>query len=114
MSASSMSGQAHVISVVIAEFRELHQELRLELANRDDESLNWIPCSGANSAATIVTHTLGSEAETLRAVARYLQAAIETASSRWAVRAKRTYSIRFAVPISFLTTWYRHSLTIEP
>jgi hypothetical protein len=69
MSASSMSNQAHPVSVVIAQFGELHDELRLEVANRDDESLNWTPCPGANSVATIVTHTLGSEAETLRAVA---------------------------------------------
>jgi hypothetical protein len=69
MSTSSISDRAHPIPVVIAQFQELHNELRLEVANRDDESLNWIPCSGANSVATIVTHTLGSEAETLRVVA---------------------------------------------
>jgi hypothetical protein len=64
-----MSDQANPIPVVIAQFQELHNELRLEVTNRDDESLNWIPCSGANSVATIVTHTLGSEVETVRAVA---------------------------------------------
>ena len=69
MSTSSMSDQAHLVSVVIAQFQELHNELRLEIAKRDDESLNWFPCSGANSVATIVTHTLGSAAETLQAVA---------------------------------------------
>jgi hypothetical protein len=69
LSVSSMSNNAHPISVVIAQFQELHSELLLEVANRDDESLNWAPCPGANSVATIVTHTLGSEAETLRAVA---------------------------------------------
>jgi len=69
MSASSMSNQAHPIWVVIAHFQELHSELLLEVANRDEESLNWAPCPGANSVATIVTHTLGSEGETLRAVA---------------------------------------------
>ena len=69
MSASSMSNRADPVSVVIAQLQELHSELRLEVANRDDKSLNWTPCPGANSVATIVTHTLGSEAETLRAVA---------------------------------------------
>jgi hypothetical protein len=69
MSDSSVSNQADPISVVIAKFRELHSELRLEVADRDDKSLNWTPCPGANSVATIVTHTLGSEAETLRGVA---------------------------------------------
>jgi hypothetical protein len=57
------------LSVVIAQFGQLHTELRQEVAHRSDASLNWIPCAGANSVATIVTHTLGSEAETLRAVA---------------------------------------------
>jgi hypothetical protein len=69
MSASSTSNQVDPISVVITQFQALHSELRLEVVNRDDESLNWTPCPGANSVATIVTHTLGSEAETLRAVA---------------------------------------------
>ena len=69
MSASSLSSNADPISVVIAQFQQLHSELLLEVANRDDESLNWTPCAGANSVATIVTHTLGSAAETLRAVA---------------------------------------------
>ena len=69
MSASSMSNQVDPISLVITQFQALHSELRLEVLNRDDESLNWTPCPGANSVAAIVTHTLGSEAETLRAVA---------------------------------------------
>jgi hypothetical protein len=64
-----MSNQADPILVIIAQFQKLHSELRLEVANRNDESLNWSPCPGANSVATIVTHTLGSEEETLRAVA---------------------------------------------
>jgi hypothetical protein len=35
----------------------------------DEDALNWIPVPGANSIATIVTHLVGSEAETLRSVA---------------------------------------------
>ena len=66
MSASSMSNQADPISVVIAQLQELHSELRLEVANRDDKSLNWTPCPGANSVATIVTHTLGCREEAKR------------------------------------------------
>ncbi len=54
---------ARPVSVVIAQFQGLHSEMRLEVTNRNDASLNWTPCSGANSVATIVTHTLGSEAE---------------------------------------------------
>jgi hypothetical protein len=62
------SGTTNPASVVIAQFRQLHQELRREIS-RGGDSLNWAPCPGANSVATIVTHTLGSEAESLCAVA---------------------------------------------
>ena len=61
--------QGAAISVVLAQFRHLHDELRREVVHRSEASLNWVPCAGANSVATIITHTLGSEAETLRAVA---------------------------------------------
>lgn len=50
-------------------FRQVHDQLRLELAGLDDHALNWIPIPDANSIATIVTHIVGSEAETLRCVA---------------------------------------------
>jgi hypothetical protein len=64
----SASAQADSISVVVALFRQLHVELRAEIENRSDGALNWVPCPGANSIATIITHTLGSEAEALKAV----------------------------------------------
>jgi Protein of unknown function (DUF1572) len=57
------------ISVVLTQFRQLHDEIRREVTHRTQTSLNLVPCAGANSVATIITHTLGSEAETLRAVA---------------------------------------------
>jgi hypothetical protein len=69
MSTDPAAEQDSPMSVVIAQFRQLHDELRREVARCSEESLNWVPCAGANSVATIVTHTLGSEAETLRAVA---------------------------------------------
>jgi hypothetical protein len=50
-------------------FRQLHQELRDALTDLDDAGLNFVPCDGANSIATIVTHLVGSEAETVRCVA---------------------------------------------
>jgi hypothetical protein len=50
-------------------FRQLHRQLRVELDGLDEDALNWIPVPGANSIATIVTHLVGSEAETLRSVA---------------------------------------------
>jgi hypothetical protein len=60
---------ATVPSTVAALFRQVHAQLRTELYELDDNVLNWIPTSGANSIATILTHIVGSEAETLRSVA---------------------------------------------
>ena len=54
---------------VLALFHQLHQQLRDELTGFDDDAINWVPAPGANSIATIVTHLIGSEAETLRSVA---------------------------------------------
>jgi hypothetical protein len=48
---------------------QVHQQLRDELNGLDDDALNWVPMPGTNSIATIVTHLVGSEAETLRCVA---------------------------------------------
>ena len=56
-------------TVVTALFHQLHGELRALIVECDHETLNFVPCQGANSIATIVTHLLGSEAETLRTVA---------------------------------------------
>jgi hypothetical protein len=54
---------------LLALFRQLHQDLRGELAGLDDEALNWVPVPGANSIGTIVTHLVGSEAEAVFSVA---------------------------------------------
>jgi hypothetical protein len=35
----------------------------------DLDTLNWVPVEGANSIATIITHLVGSESETLRCMA---------------------------------------------
>jgi Protein of unknown function (DUF1572) len=56
-------------SILIALFSQVHQQLRDELDGLGDDAINWVPTSGANSIATIVTHLVGSEAETLRCVA---------------------------------------------
>jgi hypothetical protein len=69
MPTPSIPGTTNAVSVVVALLRQLHQELRLEITRCGDGSLNWVPCQGANSIATVVTHSLASEAETLRAVA---------------------------------------------
>ena len=58
-----------VLFTVLVLFRQVHQQLRDELDGLDDDALNWIPAPGANSIATIITHLVGSEAETLRCVA---------------------------------------------
>ncbi len=50
-------------------FRQLHGQLRDEIDGLSPETLAWVPCEGANSIATLVVHILGSEAETLKAVA---------------------------------------------
>lgn len=57
------------VSILLSLFRELHQQLRDELDDLADGDLNWVPVPEANSIATIVTHLVGSEAETLRSVA---------------------------------------------
>src|SRR4029079_3137472 len=51
------------------EFRVVHQGFREEVAGLDAGALNWRPHPEANSIAILVTHTLGSEKEMLRAVA---------------------------------------------
>lgn len=63
------SGSSDVASSILLLFRQVHDQLRDELQGLDDGALNWIPTPGANSIATIVTHLVGSEAETLRCVA---------------------------------------------
>ena len=56
-------------NAVLTLFRQVHDQLRHEVTGLDAGALNWVPVRDANSIATIVTHVLGSEAETLRCVA---------------------------------------------
>lgn len=56
-------------AALTALFRQVHEQLRQELDGLDDDALNWIPTTDANSIATIIIHIVGSEAETLRCVA---------------------------------------------
>ncbi len=58
-----------VIATLLRLFRHLHNQVRAELFDLDTEGLNWIPVTGANTIAVIVSHLVGSEAETLRCVA---------------------------------------------
>ncbi len=63
------SGRTDTASIVLVLFLQLHDQVRAEIADLDDAAINWVPTPGANSIATIVTHLVGSETETLRCVA---------------------------------------------
>ena len=58
-----------VAPTVLRLFRQIHDQVREEIKGLDDGGLNWVPTHGANSVATIVTHMVGSEAETLHCLA---------------------------------------------
>jgi hypothetical protein len=58
-----------VASTVLALFGQLHDQIRHAIAGLDDVAVNWAPGAETNSIATIVTHVVGSEAETIRTVA---------------------------------------------
>jgi hypothetical protein len=62
-------GRSDVGSTVLALFAQVHDQVRMEIEDLDDDGLNWSPDADSNSIATIVTHLVGSEAETLRCVA---------------------------------------------
>jgi hypothetical protein len=49
-------------------FREVHETLRTQVRGLDHGTLNWRPLPKANSIAVLVTHTLGSQREMIRAV----------------------------------------------
>ncbi len=55
-------------STVLILFRQVHDQIREEIEGLDEAGLNWAPGPGTNSVATIVTHVIGSEAETIRSV----------------------------------------------
>lgn len=62
-------GGPGVVFAITTLFRQVHDQLRTELGGLDDTPINYVPTPGANSIAIIVTHLIGSEAETLRCVA---------------------------------------------
>lgn len=49
-------------------FHELHDKFREQVRGLDHGTLNWRPLPKANSIAVLVTHSLGSEREMIRAV----------------------------------------------
>ncbi len=62
-------GSLSVASAVLTLFGQVHDQIRAEIEGLDEIGLNWVPGRGANSVAVIITHIVGSEAETLRTVA---------------------------------------------
>lgn len=50
-----------VASTIVDAYRQLHRDLREEIAGLDEAALNWVPGPETNSIATLVTHLLGSE-----------------------------------------------------
>jgi hypothetical protein len=57
-----------VVSTVAALYGMVHDKLRDVIEGLDDEALNWSPGPEMNSIAVLVTHTLGSELDTLHRV----------------------------------------------
>ncbi len=55
--------------MVLALLHQVHDQLRDELDGLEVDALNWVPTRGANSISTVITHLVGSEAETLLCVA---------------------------------------------
>jgi uncharacterized protein DUF1572 len=62
-------GRAHPLAAADALFRQLHSQIRSEIAGLTNETLHWTPAQGANSIATLVVHVVGSEVETMQAIA---------------------------------------------
>lgn len=52
-----------VVSTIAERYREVHQQLRQEIGALDAAALLWTPGPETNSAAVLIVHTLGSEAE---------------------------------------------------
>jgi hypothetical protein len=61
-------GASEVASTIVFLFRQVHDQIREEIEDIDEAGLNWTPGPATNSVATIITHVVGSEAETIRSV----------------------------------------------
>lgn len=62
-------GRAHPLAATTALFRQLHGLIRSEVTSVSPTLLHWTPAPGANSIATLVVHLVGSERETMCAIA---------------------------------------------
>lgn len=61
-------GARTVAKTVAALYHEVHDKMRDQVRGMDHGTLNWSPLPKANSIAVLVTHTLGSEREMIRAL----------------------------------------------
>jgi hypothetical protein len=57
-----------LVGTIVALYHGVHQELRDELRDVDDQALDWTPGPETNPIGTLVAHLLASEAEMLRSV----------------------------------------------
>jgi DinB superfamily len=62
------AGAQSIARTVGALYREIHDKFREQVRGLDHGTLNWRPLPKANSIAILVTHTLGSEREMIRAL----------------------------------------------
>jgi uncharacterized damage-inducible protein DinB len=56
------------VQVFAEQYQDVYRELLESIDSLPQEALNWVPCPGANSVAVLVTHILGNQLETLRAI----------------------------------------------
>ena len=59
-----------IVSTVVDLYRGVHDQFRETVRGMDRAQLDWSPGPEFNSIAVLVTHTLGSELETLRTICR--------------------------------------------
>lgn len=64
------AGAQDVAKTVAALYHAVHEMMRDQVRGMDHGTLNWSPLPKANSIAVLVTHTLGSEREMIRALRR--------------------------------------------
>lgn len=62
------AGARTTADLIGEQFRAVHRDFRSEISSLEPDALNWRPHPQANSIAILLTHTLGSEKEMLRAV----------------------------------------------
>jgi hypothetical protein len=53
------------VATLVDLFRGVHAKFREMVRDMDSEQLNWSPAPDTNSVAVLITHTLGSELDTL-------------------------------------------------